>query len=224
MQRGQAGHPHGEEPCNRPPHVKSPQPRCLGRFRRRFHDPIKRVARLDRPIVSQTFECVVAEIKQEMPAPPRIPDRDPVHRLISKRIVANKLVKLAPAWGQFAITTLPAPPSLVIGSAESVATTAREAQDPTLLLGKLLVHECVQHELKQDVVALKPDKRHRTIWLGVPIKIKLPELKQPRSPIPRRLKSPPPRSRARRACASMTASASTARPSARPRAGASLPH
>ncbi len=115
---------------------------------------MKRVTWFDRPIVSYTFECVVTETEQKMPAPLRMPDKNPVRRLISKRIVTNEFVELAPVWGQFAVTALPHPPSFVIGSAESVATTAREAQDPAFLLRKLLVNECVQHELKQDIVAL----------------------------------------------------------------------
>src|SRR5262249_7795924 len=134
-------------------HLKSRRPKCLCRFGRRFHDTMKRVTRFDRPIVSQAFERVVAEVEQEMPAQLRMPDGDPVHWLISKRIVANQFVELAPAWGQSAVTTLPPPPSFVIGSAEPVATAAREAQDPTLLLRKLPVHESVEYELKQDVIA-----------------------------------------------------------------------
>jgi hypothetical protein len=65
---------------------------------------------------------------------------------------------------------LPAVPAFIVGPAKPISGTIDEAEHPNVLLGKLLEHERIEEEAKDDVVA-----RYLDNWFGR-IRLRIPSI------------------------------------------------
>src|SRR5579863_9300760 len=122
-----------------------------------------------------TFKGVIAEIKQEMMQPTRVPRSHgkPVGRPVRATVIADDFVELSPFWCDFAESALAVIPAFVIGRTKAIPQTMYESQKADFVFRKILELEGIHIEAKQDVVAQYIYVRVQRIWFCIPIHVQL---------------------------------------------------
>jgi hypothetical protein len=108
---------------------------------------------LESPISGDALKGVIAKIEQEVTRRIRNTTRNlPIYWVHQVRVRTCDLVELAPLWRQFAVATLPAIPTFVIGRAQAIPRAVHETKYSFIFLRKACELKRVQQEAENHIV------------------------------------------------------------------------